>query len=428
MGNDVFCVDKDTKKIEELSKGVVPIYEPQLEQMIHNNAAQGRLHFTTNLAEALTTCEVVFITVGTPLSENGDADMNYVVSAAKEIGQTIQNPITVVLKSTVPVGSNHLVCAIIQQELDARKIDVALDVVSNPEFLREGNAVDDCLKPERVIIGSDNVNAIRLLKELYAPFVINSGRYLVMDAASAEMTKYAANSMLALRISFMNEIANICERVGADVNQVRMGIGSDSRIGYQYIYPGCGYGGSCFPKDVNALISLAKEKDYQATLLMAVDAVNQKQKSILVEKVVDRFGEELAGYRFALWGLAFKPGTDDMRDAASISVINGLTSHGAKIIAYDPKANASAKNIWLAGNPMITYVESKYEALLDADAMILVTEWKEFRSPDFVEMARLMKQKIIFDGRNQFEAERLQRYGFEYYAIGVSHSVLRSCK
>jgi len=325
----------------------------------------------------------------------------------------------VVDKSTVPVGTADKVKAVIQAELDKRGVQIPFHVVSNPEFLKEGSAIEDFMKPDRVVIGAENEYAMDVMKELYAPFTHNHERFIAMDVRSAEMTKYTANAMLATKISFMNEIANICERVGADVNKVRIGIGSDSRIGYSFIYPGCGYGGSCFPKDVQALNKIAQDAGYEPQIIQAVEAVNRKQKRVLVEKVVKRFGEDLSGKTFAVWGLSFKPETDDMREASSITIINELTKRGAKIKAYDPKAMDEAKSFYLKDNPHVEYTKSKYDALDGADAMLLVTEWKEFRSPDFNEMKQRLKTPIIFDGRNQYNIEKMKKKGFEYYQIGV---------
>ena len=347
MGNRVNCVDIDTVKIENLKKGIVPIYEPGLSKMLLENQERGNLSFTTNLKSVLNKTDIVFIAVGTPMGENGSADMQYVMAVAKEIGQLMEKPLLVVDKSTVPVGTADKVRAVIQKELDNRKLDLTFDVVSNPEFLKEGNAIADFMKPDRVIIGADNEDSIQKLKELYSPFFRTHDRFIIMDIRSAELTKYAANAMLATKISFMNEIANIAERVGADVNQVRVGIGSDSRIGYKYIYPGSGFGGSCLPKDINALYKIALDHDYTPTLLRAVNRVNNNQKLVIADKVIKRFGENLEGKTFAVWGLAFKPETDDMREAPAIYIIKKLVAQGAKIKAYDPKAMDEAKNYYL---------------------------------------------------------------------------------
>lgn len=419
MGNTITCVDVDETKIERLKQGIVPIYEPGLEEMVLSNYTKKTLDFTTDVKKAIENAKVVFIAVGTPMGDDGSADLQYVLSVAKSIGRHMNRHMIVVDKSTVPVGTADKVRAVIQAELDARQSDLGFDVVSNPEFLKEGAAIDDFMKPDRVVIGADNEKAMDIMRELYAPFMKSHDRFIGMDIKSAEMTKYAANAMLATKISFMNEISNICERVGADVNRVRHGIGSDSRIGYGFIYPGCGYGGSCFPKDVQALVKASKDFGYTPIILGAVEQVNYEQKKVLSAKVVKRFGEDLSGKTFAVWGLAFKPETDDMREAASITIINTLTSKGANIVAYDPKARHEAENFYLKDNARVRYVESKYAALKDADALILITEWQEFRSPDFEEISKLLKTPVFFDGRNQFKKERMQELGFEYIQIGV---------
>jgi UDPglucose 6-dehydrogenase len=419
MGNTVCCVDVNAKRIDALKRGEMPIFEPGLATMVTHNQAQGRLSFTTDLREAIAKCELCFIAVGTPMSDGGKADLQYVLTAAAGIGQSMLQPVCVVDKSTVPVGTAAKVRRRIQEELDKRGSKLTFEVVSNPEFLKEGSAVGDCLKPDRVVIGADSQKAVDLLQELYKPFVMNTANFIVMDIASAEMTKYAANAMLATKISFINEIANICELVGADVNKVRLGIGSDHRIGYQFIYPGCGYGGSCFPKDVQALICSAGEIGYQAQLLQAVDEVNVRQKRVMLTKLKQRFGENLTGKLFAVWGLAFKPDTDDVRESTAITIIRDLTGCGALITAYDPQAVPAAKH-HLQGNERISYAENKYEMLTGAEAMLLITEWKEFRSPDFVEMKARLKQPVIFDGRNQYDVGQMRKRGFEYYPIGVS--------
>ena len=419
MGNTVWCVDVDEKKIEKLKAGTIPIYEPGLTEMVQKNQKAGSLFFATELGEALEKAEVAFIAVGTPPGDDGSADMQYVLAVAKGIGQHMKRHMYVVDKSTVPVGTAEKVRETIQSELDTRGSNLTFDVISNPEFLKEGSAVADCMKPDRVVIGVDSERAEAAMRELYKPYFMNNDNLIVMDIASAEMTKYAANSMLATKISFINEIANICERVGADVNKVRRGIGSDRRIGFSFIYPGCGYGGSCFPKDVQALIRTAGEYGYDSKLLQAVEDVNFSQKNVLVEKVMERYGKDLSGKTFAVWGLAFKPDTDDMRESPAISIINSLTEAGAKVKAYDPKAVDEAKTCYLKDNASIEYCESKYEALTDADALLLVTEWKEFRSPDFYEIEKLLKSPVIFDGRNQYDAKRVREYGIEYHQIGV---------
>jgi len=418
MGNNVTCVDVNLEKTEKLNKGIIPIFEPGLSQMVLENVKSKHLFFTTNLSEAIKGAEIVFIAVGTPMGDDGAADLQYVLAVAKSIGQTMQKRLIVVDKSTVPIGTADKVKATIQLELDKRNVSIEFDVVSNPEFLKEGVAIADFMKPDRVVIGANSQYAFDLMKQLYSPFFRTHDRFITMDIRSAEMTKYAANAMLATKISFMNEIANICESVGADVNQVRIGIGSDVRIGYRFIYPGAGYGGSCFPKDVKALTKIAKENGYTAQLITAVEQVNDTQKLVIAQKVIKRFGEDLSGFTFALWGLAFKPGTDDMREAPAIYVVKELVKRGAKIKAYDPKAIEEAKHCYFKGVANISYGTSKYQVLQNSDALILLTEWKEFRSPDFEEINNLLKAPIIFDGRNQYNAFNLEKEGFEYYQIG----------
>ena len=417
-GASVTCVDVDTEKIERIKRGEIPIYEPGLDELVLKNVKAGRLRFTTSLESVLNEQQIVFSAVGTPPDEDGSADLKYVLQVARTIGQHLNKYMVVVTKSTVPVGTAKLVRQAIQAELDKRQADVAFDVASNPEFLKEGNAIKDFMSPDRVVVGVESEKAKDMLTRLYKPFLINNFRVIFMDIPSAEMTKYAANSMLATQISFMNEIANICERVGADVNKVRIGIGSDSRIGYSFIYPGCGYGGSCFPKDVLALKKLAEEVNYKAELIESVDNVNNRQKYVIAQKVVRKYGEDLSGKTFAVWGLSFKPETDDMREAPAIYIIKELVKRGAKIQAYDPKAVHEAKVCYLKGID-VTYVESKYDALKGADALLLLTEWKEFRVPDFEEIGKQLKEKVIFDGRNQYNAFDLPNKGFEYIQIGV---------
>ena len=417
MGNKVTCVDIDSTKIEKLNKGIIPIYEPGLEAMVLKNVASENLFFTTDLPKAISTAEIIFIAVGTPMGDDGSADLQYVLAVAASIGKAMQKRLIIVDKSTVPIGTADKVKAAIQKELDARGVSIEFDVVSNPEFLKEGAAIIDFMKPDRVVIGAESEYAIEKMKELYHPFCMSHDRFIAMDVRSAEMTKYAANAMLATKISFMNEIANICERVGADANQVRIGIGSDARIGYSFIYPGAGYGGSCFPKDVKALKKIAEAHNYQAKIITSVEEVNDAQKLVIAQKIVKRFGEDLTGKTFGIWGLAFKPGTDDMREAPAIYIIKELIQRGAKVQAYDPKAMTEAKEFYLKELD-VTYVNSKYDALKNADAMVLLTEWKEFRSPDFEEIKTLLKAPIIFDGRNQYNAFNLKEKGFEYYQIG----------
>ena len=419
MGNTVWCVDVNEEKIEKLKKGIIPIYEPGLSEMVERNHAVRTLNFTTDIRDALEETEVAFIAVGTPMGEDGSADLHYVLTAAGNIGANMKRHMVIVDKSTVPVGTSEKVRAAVQAELDARNSDLTFDVVSNPEFLKEGSAIADCMKPDRIVIGVDSEHAAEVMRELYKPYVMNTENFILMDIPSAEMTKYAANSMLATKISFMNEISNICERVGADVNKVRRGIGSDRRIGFSFIYPGCGYGGSCFPKDVQALIKTASEFGYESKLLQSVEDVNHAQKKVLVRKIKERFGEDLSGRTFAAWGLAFKPDTDDMRESPAITILQELTAAGAKIHAYDPKAVGEAKECYLKGNENITYCDNKYEALQEADALILITEWKEFRSPDFYEIKKLLKESVIFDGRNQYNETRVKEYGIDYIQIGV---------
>ena len=418
MGNKVTCVDIDPIKIKKLNHGIIPIFEPGLETMVQKNTDNKNLFFTTNLNEALKNCEVAFIAVGTPMGSDGSADLQYVLAVAKSIGEAMQKRLIVVDKSTVPVGTADMVRSTIQNELDKRNSDLKFDVVSNPEFLKEGAAIGDFLKPDRVVIGSESDYATEKMKQLYQPFCMSRDRFISMDIRSAEMTKYAANAMLATKISFMNEIANICERVGADANQVRIGIGSDQRIGYSFIYPGAGYGGSCFPKDVKALTKIANESGYDAQLISAVEKVNDAQKLVIAQKIISRFGENLKGFTFGIWGLAFKPGTDDMREAPAIYVINELVKRGAKINAYDPKAINEAKQHYLKGIKNIEYFDFKYDVLINSDALVLLTEWKEFRSPDFEEIKSKLKNPIIFDGRNQYNSFNLNEIGFEYYQIG----------
>lgn len=419
MGNTVTCVDNNQHKIKQLQQGISPIYEPGLEKMLVKNIENQTLFFTSDLANALKNTNIVFIAVGTPMKKNGDADLSYVYQVAKEIGEKISNKILVVNKSTVPVGTADKVKEIIELELQKRNVTIDFDVASNPEFLKEGDAINDFMKPDRVVIGANDDGALQQIKKLYSPFFRTHDRFITVDVRSAEMTKYAANAMLATKISFMNEIANICEQVNADVNKVRLGIGSDKRIGYSFIYPGIGYGGACFPKDIKALYKIAEKHNYNAELLAAVDSVNTNQKSIISKKIITRFGENLEGLTFAIWGLSYKPGTDDMREAPSIQVIKDLVSKGAHVSVYDPKAIDKAKYKYLKEfKDCIVYAQSKYEALQNADAIVLLTEWKEFRSPDFLEIKKLLKNPIIFDGRNQYNAFDLPNNGFEYYQIG----------
>ena len=418
MGNRVTCVDIDPVKIEKLNQGIVPIYEPGLETLVLKNVENKNLFFTTELSDALLNSEIAFIAVGTPMSDDGSADLQYVLAVAKSIGQSMHKRLIVVDKSTVPIGTADMVTEVIQKELDLRSSDLEFDVVSNPEFLKEGVAINDFMKPDRVVIGADSQYAFNFMKQLYSPFFRSHDRFITMDIRSAEMTKYAANAMLATKISFMNEIANICEMVGADANQVRIGIGSDQRIGYSFIYPGAGYGGSCFPKDVKALTKIAKENGYSAKLISAVEMVNDAQKLVIAQKIVKRFGDDLNGFTFGIWGLAYKPGTDDMREAPAIYVIKELVNRGARIKAYDPKAAHEAKDHYLKNIQNIEYVDTKYDVLKDSDALVLLTEWKEFRSPDFEKIKEQLKNPVIFDGRNQYIVYDLENKGFEYFQIG----------
>lgn len=415
MGVDVTCVDVQTEKIENLKKGIIPIYEPGLEDMVHRNYQAGRLKFSTDLAECLDEVEVVFSAVGTPPDEDGSADLKYVLEVARTIGRNIHKYVLVVTKSTVPVGTAQKVKAAIREELDKRGVEVEFDVASNPEFLKEGNAVDDFMKPDRVVVGVESDRAKSLMERLYKPFMMNNYRLIFTDIPSAEMIKYAANSMLATRISFMNDIANLCELVGADVNMVRKGIGADSRIGSKFLYPGCGYGGSCFPKDVKALIKTAEKNGYSMRVLKAVEEVNERQKAILFEKLMKHFDGDLKGKRIALWGLAFKPETDDMREAPALVLIDKLLEAGATVKAYDPIAMNECKR--RIGDKVL-YATDMYDAVLDADALLLVTEWKEFRVPSWGVLKKTMRQAIIIDGRNIYDKEELDGLEIVYRGIG----------
>lgn len=414
-GADVTCIDVNAEKIANLQKGIIPIYEPGLEDMVKHNVKAGRLHFSTSLEECLDNTEIVFIAVGTPPDEDGSADLRYVLDVARTIGRNLTRYTLVVTKSTVPVGTAQKVKAALQEELDKRGVQVEFDVASNPEFLKEGNAIDDFMSPDRVVVGVESERAKKLMTRLYKPFMLVNFRVIFMDIPSAEMTKYAANSMLATRISFMNDIANLCELVGADVNMVRDGIGSDTRIGRKFLYAGCGYGGSCFPKDVKALIRTAEQNGYPMRVLKAVEEVNEDQKKILFDKLQRLFKGELQGKTIALWGLAFKPGTDDMREAPSLVLIDKLQQAGCKVRAFDPVAiSESRRRI----GDTVYYAEDIYDALLDADALILVTEWKEFRMPNWQLIKKIMKQPIVLDGRNIFDAKELEELGFIYHCIG----------
>ncbi|WP_319227631.1 UDP-glucose/GDP-mannose dehydrogenase family protein [Draconibacterium orientale] len=414
-GVNVTCVDIDETKIEKLNNGIIPIYEPGLEDIYKKNVEKGRLEFTTNLGASVKDADAVFIAVGTPPDEDGSADLKYVLGVAREIGKNMDHYLVVVTKSTVPVGTSEKVKQAILEELEIRGEKIPFDVASNPEFLKEGSAVNDFLKPDRIVIGTESKRAQKVMQRLYKPFVLNGHPILFMDITSSEMTKYAANSMLATKISFINDIANLCEIVGADVDNVRRGIGSDPRIGNKFIYPGTGYGGSCFPKDVQALIRTADEFNYSLDVLKAVEKVNYRQKEVLFNKLYKRFGGNLKGKKFAMWGLSFKPKTDDMREAPSLVIIEKLLKAGASVVGYDPVAMHEAERIL---GDRISYAKDEYDALIDADAMILVTEWSEFRLPNFRVMGKLLKNKIIFDGRNIYDPEELAELGFEYFAIG----------
>jgi UDPglucose 6-dehydrogenase len=416
VGIDVVCVDIDQKKIENLRKGIVPIFEPGLEEMLRRNMNKGRLTFTTSIAEALTDTEVLFIAVGTPPDEDGSADLKYVLSVARECGKYMKDYLLVATKSTVPVGTAAKVKAAIQDELNKRNVSVPFDVASNPEFLKEGAAIEDFLKPDRIVIGLDSPRAEELMKSLYKPFTLNAHPVIFMDIASAEMTKYAANSMLATKISFMNDIGNLCELVGADINMVRKGIGSDTRIGPKFIYAGIGYGGSCFPKDVQALIRTADEYNYELRVLKAVEAVNRDQKMVLFSKIMKYFKGNLKDKTVAVWGLSFKPQTDDMREAPSVVIIKKLLEAGAKVKAYDPVAMDEARHQL---GDTVTYCNDPYEALIDSDCMAMVTEWPEFKFPNFPVMKKLLKAPVVFDGRNIYDRAEMKRNGFDYFCIGV---------
>ncbi len=415
VGINVTCVDVDKKKIDGLNNGIVPIYEPGLEDMISRNIEKDRLHFTTDLASSLDGCEVIFIAVGTPPDEDGSADLKYVLEVAREAGKNIDDYILVVTKSTVPVGTGEKVRSALSEELEKRNTSISFDVASNPEFLKEGAAIQDFLKPDRIVIGTESERAAGIMRKLYKPFTLNGHPLIFMDIPSAEMTKYAANAMLATRISFMNEVANLCEIMGANIDMVRKGIGSDPRIGSKFIYPGTGYGGSCFPKDVKALIKTAIDNHFEMELLQAVEGVNDRQKGVLFKKAHEYFKGELKGKKIAIWGLSFKPQTDDMREAPSRVLIDMFLNAGCTVSAYDPVALEEAGR--LLGNS-IELAEGQYDVLPDADCLLLVTEWKEFRVPDLNRMKTLMKNPVIFDGRNIYDREEMNANGFDYFAIG----------
>jgi len=416
VGLDVTCVDIDKKKIENLKKGISPIYEPGLDEMIERNVNKDRLHFDTDITNCLAEADVVFSAVGTPPDEDGSADLKYVIDVARTVGKNMNNYLLIVTKSTVPVGTAQKVRNAIQEELDKRGVDINFDVASNPEFLKEGNAIDDFMKPDRIVVGIESAQAEEIMKRLYKPFTLNGHPIIFMDVPSAEMTKYAANSLLATKISFMNDIANLCEIIGADVNMVRKGIGSDSRIGQKFIYPGIGYGGSCFPKDVKALIHTADDNGYSMRILKSVEEVNEDQKSVLFNKLNKYFNGKLKGKTIALWGLSFKPQTDDMREAPALILIDKLIKAGCKVKAYDPVAIEESKR--RIGN-IIEYCKDQYETLIDADALFLVTEWTEFRFPNLNVMKKLLKTSVIFDGRNIYDPKEMKAAGFDYYCIGV---------
>lgn len=410
MGNNVICIDNDAEKIEKLNNGIIPIYEPALEELVKSNVSENRLKFSTDIDFAVKNSQVCFIAVGTPQDKDGSADLQYVTAVAKSIAKSMNGYKVIVDKSTVPVGTAEKLAKIISENTS-----YPFDIVSNPEFLKQGNAVEDFLSPDRVIIGSNSDKATQIMQEIYSPFFRTGNRIIVMDVKSAEMTKYAANSFLATKISFMNEIANLCEKVGANAEMVRIGMSTDSRIGNKFLFPGLGYGGSCFPKDVKAIVKTGADFGMEMTVIKSADEVNKKQRKLFIDKIINKFGNDLQDKMFAIWGLSFKPKTNDMREAPSITIINALLEKGAKIKAYDPKAVESAKNIF---GDKIEYCSNSYEALEGSDAMLLLTEWNEFRRPDFERMKSLMKAPVTFDGRNQYNPSRMAEKGFEYYCIG----------
>ncbi len=414
-GITVTCVDIDKNKIEKLKQGIIPIYEPGLSELVLENVEKDRLRFTTSLKESIEDCDALFIAVGTPPDEDGSADLTYVLNVAREVGQNMENYIVVLTKSTVPIGTSHKVKAAIQEELDKRGVNIPFDVASNPEFLKEGSAVKDFMEPDRIVVGTESERARKVVERLYHPFVQQGFKLINMDIPSAEMTKYAANAMLATRISFMNDIANLCEQLGADVDVVRKGIGADPRIGEKFLFPGCGYGGSCFPKDVKALIKIGAKAGYEMGVLKAVEEVNERQKHIISTKVMNYFDGDIKGKKFAMWGLSFKPQTDDMREAPALEIINDLVEAGAEIVVYDPVAmEETHRRI----GDKITYAEDQYQALSGADALIVVTEWAEFRVPKFTYVERELKEKVIFDGRNIYDPEQMKEFGYTYISIG----------
>ncbi|HPT73253.1 MAG TPA: UDP-glucose/GDP-mannose dehydrogenase family protein [Candidatus Cloacimonadota bacterium] len=417
MGSNVICIDNDQRKIDMLKNGKIPIYEPGLEDMVKRNVEEGRLSFSMDLKHAVQNSLVLFIAVGTPPDEDGSADLKYVLQVANDIASYMDEYKVIVDKSTVPVGTADDVRSVISKKLKERNLHIEFDVVSNPEFLKEGDAIDDFMKPDRIIIGVDNQKVAEIMKTLYAPFNLTNNRVIMMSIHSAELTKYAANSMLATKISFMNEVSQLCEKTGADVNEVRIGIGSDTRIGYKFIYPGVGYGGSCFPKDVQAMLHMSKKNGLPATLLHAVEKVNERQKHVIVEKIKKHFGEDLTNLKFAIWGLSFKPQTDDMREAPSLVIIRGLLDAGAEVIAYDPVAMDEAKKK-LQDMKGVSFGNEQYQILKGADAMLLITEWHQFRYPDFNKIKSMLNQPVVFDGRNQYEPNTMREMGFTYYSIG----------
>lgn len=419
-GAVVNCIDVDKTKIDKLNQGIIPIYEPGLEDIVTRNVSKERLFFSTNLKEVVNSSDAIFIAVGTPPDEDGSADLKYVLAVAREIGEVLENYTVVVTKSTVPVGTASKVREAIETELSKRGVTIDFDVASNPEFLKEGNAVEDFLKPDRIVIGVETEHAEKVLKRLYKPFVLNNHPIIVMNVTSAEMTKYAANAMLATKISFINDIANLCEIVGADINDVRKGICSDTRIGYKFLYPGVGYGGSCFPKDVKALVKTAEDFDYDLKVLRAVEEVNDKQKQVLFNKIYNHFNRNITGKTIAVWGLSFKPGTDDMRESPSLTIISGLLEKGAHVVAYDPVAMDEARRVL---GDSVQFANDMYDAIVDADALALVTEWSEFRLPNYKVMSKLMRNKVIFDGRNILDLEQIEEFGFQYHSIGRKASI-----
>ncbi|MDR2920972.1 MAG: UDP-glucose/GDP-mannose dehydrogenase family protein [Tannerella sp.] len=418
-GAVVTCVDTNKQKIDNLKKGIIPIWEPGLDILVKKNSEKQRLFFTTDIAESLLDAEAVFIAVGTPPGEDGSADLSYVLAVAREIGRHISHYMVIVTKSTVPVGTSRKIKEAIANEIESRNLDIQFDVASNPEFLKEGNAIDDFLKPDRIVVGIESEKAKQVMEKLYKPFLLNGHPIIFMDVASSELTKYAANAMLATRISFMNDIANLCELLGADANMIRKGIGADPRIGMRFLYPGTGYGGSCFPKDVKALIQTASENGYLLEVLKAVENVNERQKSVVFNKLFSHFNMNLKGKNIAIWGLSFKPNTDDMREAPSLVVIDKLIEAGATVNVYDPVAMDEAKKLYLGDK--VNYSKSLYGAIVDADALLLMTEWSEFRMLDFPRLKKEMKERVIVDGRNIYDPKEMEKNGFIYYSIGQKH-------